>query len=144
MTDSDEKLVPVASGIERRREERLARLRDLEDEILERSCRVVDAAMAWGEVTFDQALPPREWVDKHGEREAQQRLQIAKATWMPASVAPVGLKLAVQLVVGIGKARGARIATTNNQLNVQICLPAPTSKEHPGPEQQYEVIDVDP
>jgi hypothetical protein len=146
MSDSEELAPPEDKKalVERRREERLSRIRDLEDDILERSCRVVDAGMAWGEVEFNQPEPPREWVEQYGEKAARDRLNIAKAAWMPQSQAPVGLKLAAQVLVGIAKARGLRVAQTNNQLNVQICLPPPTSKAHPDEAEQYEVIDVDP
>ncbi len=122
----------------------MTRLRDLEDSIFERSCRVVDASLAWSEVEANQAEPPVDWIAEHGRDGARQRLNVAKAAWMPKSLAPAGMDLSVKVMVGIAKARGQRVTTQNNQLNVQICLPPPTSKEHPGEEEDKDVIDVDP
>lgn len=122
----------------------MVRLRDLEDSIFERSCRVVDAGLSWSEVEAAQQEPPVDWIAEYGPSEARQRLNVAKAAWMPKSLAPIGIDLSVKVMVGIAKARGARVTTQHNQLNVQICLPPPTSKEHPGEEEEAEVIDVDP
>lgn len=130
--------------LDRLREERLVRLRDLEDSILVRASNVVDSAMAWAEVEFNTPDPPEEWVRDFGEEAARQRLNVAKAAWMPQSQAPVGLKLATAVMVGIAKARGNQKSSLQQNLNVQIVLPAPTSKEHPGGEDAYDVIDVDP
>lgn len=142
MSDEDE-IVPLKSGIERAREERITRLRDLEDTILLRASNVVDAAMAWGEIECNTAEPPSAWIEAMGYGAAKQRLNVAKAAWMPQSQAPVGLKLAVAVQVGIAKARGQGKNAGVQNLNVQIVLPAPTSKEHPA-EEVREVIDVDP
>lgn len=145
MAKRDEAIVlERKTAVERAREERMTRLRDLEDSIFERSCRVVDAGLAWSEVEAAQQEPPPDWIAEYGPAEARQRLNVAKAAWMPKSLAPTGIDLSVKVMVGIAKARGQRVTTQNNQLNVQICLPPPTSKEHPAEEEDKDVIDVDP
>lgn len=117
----------------------------MEDTILLRAATVVDSALAWAEVDKAQYDPPPEWVAEMGEQQARQRLRVAQAAWLSQAEAPVGLKLANNVMIGIAKARGQQSKLrTGNSLNVQICLPAPTSKEHPEPGQVIEVIDVDP
>lgn len=117
----------------------------MEDTILLRAATVVDGLLAWAEVESTQEQPPAEWVEQLGEAQARQRFRLAKAAWLSQSEAPIGAKLANNVMIGIAKARGQQSKLrSGNQLNVQICLPAPTSKEHPEAGQTIEVIDVDP
>ena len=125
------------------KEMRLARIEELENEIFERACGVVNAALSFTEVRHDQTEPPPEWIAEYGPDAAQRRLEIAKMGYFPASVAPNGFKLALQAQVGISRGRAYRGAKlTQNNLNVRIALPAPTSAEHPGPT-VYEVRDIE-
>jgi hypothetical protein len=128
---------------EKKKETRMARIEELENEIFERAAGVVNAYLSFAEVTPHQAEPPPEWVEQYGLLGAQQRLAIAKAGWLPASVAPAGAKLAIQAQIGISRGRAYRHARlTQNNLNVKISLPAPTTSEHPGPT-VYEVRDLE-
>jgi hypothetical protein len=128
---------------EKAKETRMARIEELENEIFERAAGVVNAYLSFAEVTPQQQEPPPEWVEKYGPEGAKQRLAIAKAGWLPASVAPAGAKLAVQAQIGISRGRAYKQARlTQNNLNVKISLPAPTSTDHPGPT-VYEVRDLE-
>ncbi len=127
---------------EKAKETRLARIEELENEVFERAVGVVNAALAFVEVTPQQEEPPENWVTEFGLEAARQRLQIAKMGYLPASMAPNGFKLALQAQVGISRGRAYRVKVTQNNLNVKIALPAPTTAAHPGPT-VYEVRDLE-
>lgn len=122
--------------------ERLARIEELEDEIFEKACTILQGALAFDQVKHDQKEPPPEWVEQFGEEEAKRRLEIAKAGWLPNSVAPNGFRLAAQVRMGIIKGRQWNAQITQNNLNVKLVLPAPTTAEHPGPV-EYEVRELE-
>ena len=121
---------------------RLARIEELENRIFERASGVVDAALSFHEVRPQQTEPPEGWIAEFGAEGAHARLEVAKAGWLPASLAPNGFKLAAQVMAGIARGRGYRVKVTQNNLNVKIALPAPTSSAHPGPV-TYEVRDLE-
>lgn len=127
---------------EKQKELRLARIEELENETYERASGVLNAVLAFSEVAPNQEDPPEAWVKEYGEQGARQRLAIAKMGYYPQSVAPNGFKLAAQIVIGSQRARGYRMKATQNNLNVTISLPAPTTAEHPGPV-AYEVRDLE-
>jgi hypothetical protein len=127
---------------EKQKELRLARLEELEHEVTERAAGIVNAYCAFAEVDKDQAEPPEAWIAEFGLEAARQRLKVAKAGWLPANLAPAGAKLAAQVWIGSIRGRGYRMKVTQNNLNVRIALPAPTSAEHPGPV-VYEVRDLE-
>lgn len=122
--------------------ERLARIEELEQEVFERAAGVVTEILAFREVKHDQKQPPPEWIEQFGEDDARKKLEIAKAGWLPQSIAPAGFKYAVQVMAGISRARQYKVKLTQNNLNVKIALPAPTSAAHPGPV-TYEVRDLE-
>jgi hypothetical protein len=124
------------------KELRLARLEQLEDEVLETAAAIVRVGLDFAEVTHDQTEPPPQWVTDYGREEAEKRLRLAKSMWLPASVAPNGMKLAVQTMAGISRTRSYRMKITQNNINVKLALPAPTTAEHPGPV-TYEVRDLE-
>lgn len=127
---------------EKQKEMRLARMEELEHEIFERASAVVNAFCAFSEVAPDQEDPPAAWIAEYGEEAARQRLRIAKAGWFPQSVMPAGAKVSLQAMIGISRGRGYRVKLTQNNLNVRIALPAPTTTENPGPV-VYEVRDLE-
>ena len=127
---------------EKRKEARLARIEELENEIFERASGVVNAALSFHEVSPTQTEPPESWVAEYGYDAAMQRLALAKSQWLPASVAPNGTKLAVAAMIGISRGRQFRVKLTQNNLNVKIALPPPTTAAHPGPV-VYEVRDLE-
>lgn len=117
----------------KKKEERLARIEELENQVFEQAAGVVNQILAFREVKHDQKHPPPEWIEAFGEEEARKRLEIAKAGWLPQSISPAGFKYAVQVMAGISRARQYKVKLTQNNLNVKIALPAPTSAAHPGP-----------
>lgn len=125
------------------KEQRLARLEDLEDRVYEQSAAAVEEFLAFREIRHDQQEPPAQWVAEYGQEEAERRLNLAKAGWLPASISPVGVKVALAAMNGISRARAYKVKVTQNNLNVKIALPAPTTTAHPGPI-TYEVRDLDP
>lgn len=125
------------------KEARLARIEELENEVFEKSVQVVNALLDWTQVTHDQKEPPPEWIEQWGLEGARQRLAIAKSAWLPQAVMPGGGKLALQAMTGISRGRAWKLKITNNQVNVKIALPAPTTEAHPGPI-TYEVRDLEP
>lgn len=122
---------------------RLARIEELENEIFERAVGVVNAALSFTEVSPTQMEPPAEWVAELGYEAAKQKLEIAKMSYLPQSLAPNGFKLAAQVATAISRGRGYRAKITQNNLNVKISLPPPTTVAHPGPI-TYETRDLDP
>lgn len=122
---------------------RLARIEALEDEIFERAVGVVNAALSFAEISPTQTEPPEAWIAELGYEAAKQKLEIAKLGHLPQSLAPNGFKLAAQVATGIARGRGYRAKITQNNLNVKISLPPPTTVAHPGPI-TYETRELDP
>lgn len=128
---------------DQKREERRARIEDLEYRVYEQASQVVQAALSFHEVTPTQTEPPPQWVADFGYDAARQRLEVAKTGWLPRSLAPNALGIAVSCTIGIrrGQQHNQRLAGGTN-VNVRIALPAPTSREFPG-EVTYPVKDLD-
>lgn len=128
---------------EKQKEARLARIEELEQRVFEQASGVVEATFAFHEVSPGQTEPPAAWVEQYGLEAAKQRLEVAKNGWLPASMAANAVKLAVQYMAGSSRGRAYRNQKLiQNNLNVKIALPAPTSREHPGPT-TYEVRDLE-
>lgn len=127
---------------EAKKEARLARIEELEHETVERATAVVNAFLSFSEVDPKQAEPPPHWIAEYGHEGAMQRLAVARAGWLPPSIAPAAVKIAIQAQIGFTRARAYKMKITQNNLNVQLTLPAPTSSEHPGPV-TYEVRDLE-
>lgn len=127
---------------DKQKELRLARIEELEHEVTERAAGIVNAYCAFAEVTPQQQEPPEAWVAELGYEAAKQRLAVARAGWLPANLAPAGAKLAAQVWIGSVRGRAYRMKVTQNNLNVRIALPAPTTAEHPGAV-VYEVRDLE-
>lgn len=127
---------------ETKKSERLARIEELESEISEKAAGVVNAMLAAVEIDPKQADPPPAWVEEFGEEGARLRLKVAQAAWFPAATTPAFFKLAIQVQVGLARGRQYRMKITQNNLNVKLTLPAPTSAAHPGPV-TYEVRDLE-
>lgn len=107
------------------------RLTSMQDDLLERSLMVVDASMAFAEIDPESKKPPKKWVEDMGEQEALIRWRIARAGWMSAKDAPVGIKVASAVAVGIIKAKATEKAGPK-QLNialVQLSSPLPQFPE---------------
>lgn len=127
---------------EKQKEARIARIEQLEQRVFEQASGVVQAVLAFAEVSPHQTEPPASWIAEYGEEGAKQRLEVAKTGWLPQSIAPNATKLAVQLMVGSQRGRQRNVRLGIGTVNVKIALPAPTSREHPGPV-TYDVKDLD-
>ncbi len=124
------------------------RLRTLRDSIYEGSMKLVHDVLHMREIEVDKDGkfpddPPEAWVEECGEKEAQNRYRIAKASWLNSRAAPVGLTIAQKVVAGISKAE----ATENSPvptLNAMLVFapPTPTSEKSAEKKYSYEVIDV--
>lgn len=109
-------LAPVSEAFDK--------LRALEDRILERGLVCLDDVAHWVDVEQSTAEPPQAWVDELGAEGAARRLRVAKSAWMSAKEAPVGIKVAQSVVVGIAKARAtAQGGTTLNLQQVMFNAP---------------------
>jgi hypothetical protein len=118
---------------EDRRKARLARMLDIEDEVFQTAAGILKANLDFHQVGPTQMEPPPEWIERYGREAALQRLAVARAGWMPQSLAPSAVKLASQVVVGIGRARRHQAAQLGpTEINVKLQLPAPTSADQPG------------
>jgi hypothetical protein len=128
---------------EKLKETRMARCEELESQIFEQASGVVEATLAFVEVTPSQTEPPEDWVERYGEKAARERLEVAKLGWAPASHAPNAVTVAVKFMAASTRGRAHRNAKLiQNNLNVNLQLPTPTTREHPGPT-TYEVRDLE-
>lgn len=114
--------------------ERLERLRDLEDQLLERALTGLSDGLYFRDIQPGQREPPPDWQDMDPD-EAQKRLRMANAAWMNKREAPVGLDLCKQVAVGIIKARATEKSAPKT-LNVQVV-------QMSAPLPRFEVIDMD-
>ncbi len=128
---------------DKKREERLARIAAIEDRVYDRAAAVVEAFLSFHEVLPNQDEAPPDWIEKYGLEGARQRLHVAKAGWMPQSLAPAAAKLAVQVMAGIARGRSTRVKVNAQNINVKIALPAPTSAQHPMGPPAFEVRDIE-
>ena len=113
--------------------DQMDRLKDLQDRILLKSLEVVEASVSFHEIAPNLEKPPQEWVDELGEVKAAEKLRVAKASWMNAKEAPVGLAMCRATALGIMKVNEAS-KHLSPHLNVQVAIfNAPS----------YETVEVD-
>ncbi len=96
-----------------------ARLQEIQDQLLEQSLSVVQASVSFSEIEEASKAPPPEWIAELGEDRAWTRWRIAQASWRSAKDAPVGIKVAAQMAVGILKAKATEKAAPKT-LNVAL------------------------
>ena len=128
--EENAQLAEVITGPERLANQH-ARLQRLEDDLLERAMNIVDGSMAFSEIDPADEQPPKEWIAEFGEEGARRRMRVARASWMNAKEAPVGIKVAAQVAVGIMRAN-AQKNTGPKVLNiavVQMTAPLPQFEE---------------
>lgn len=95
------------------------RLQEIQDQLLQKSLEVVGAAMAFSDIEEDSTAPPDAWIAELGQDSAHARWRLAKAAWRTGRDAPVGIKLASQMAVGILKAKAVE-KTGPKTLNVAL------------------------
>jgi len=96
------------------------RMMDLEDRVLERNLVILDGAARFHEIDPEAEAPPPEWVRELGQERAMERFRLAKYALMPAGAAPMGMKMAAPVVVGIMKAKAARDSGPKMTLNAAL------------------------
>lgn len=122
-------IVPAEEQAPRRilsdEELRIEKLRRIEDELLAENLGIVRDAARFREL--DPAKPeiPADWRDELGEKAAIERYRMATAAWLPAKDAPVGLKMAQSVALGIIKARSVEKAAPRTLNIAFVQLPAP-------------------
>lgn len=92
-------------------------LRAIENRVLDKAMNIVEATLDFREVDPAVEEPPPEWFEKYGDQ-AIQRYRLARAGWMKPSEAPVGMKVAYNVLVGVVKARATEKAPP--KLNIQL------------------------
>jgi hypothetical protein len=130
-----------AAVVKNERTVKLEKLAAMEEGVFERSLETVEGVLAWSDYSPEDFTPDA--LSEVDEEERKKR-RLAQAGWMPAGEAPIGIKLASQIVVGMAKARATSAAAQSGGQRpvVQINLPPPTSTKS-GDYGDYEVIDVD-
>jgi hypothetical protein len=118
--------------------EKADRLKSFEDQIFEKSMRILSHSMDFADIEEDQDFVPQEWIDEAGGdmKLARARFRVAKGSWKGTADQPAGIKTAVQTAMGIIRARstekqGPRV------LNVQVVNLS-------GPLPVFDAIDVEP
>jgi hypothetical protein len=96
-----------------------SRLQEIQDQLLQQSLEVVQDAVKFSEIDEDAQAPPDAWVEELGMDRAMARLRMARAAWRNARDAPVGIKVAASVAVGIMKARATE-KTAPKVLNVAL------------------------
>lgn len=84
------------------------RIAGLEDRLLEQSMDVVANAMEFADVSYGQEKPPEAWVRQLGEEGAKRKLRYVLAGQMSSKDAPIGVRVAQAVAVGILKSRAQR------------------------------------
>lgn len=112
---------------------RLARIIEIEDEVFQTAAGILEATLDACHVDPQQETPPPEWVERYGRAAAERRLSVAKAGWMPRSLAPNFITVAGQIYTAVTRARRFAAASAGpREINAKIALPAPTSAGMPG------------
>ena len=99
------------------------RLKSIEDELLEEAMSMTRHMLAFseidpGDVASEKAALAK-WSAELGPDVAAKRLRLARGSWMPGKDAPVGLKHASVLAVGIIRARATERGAPRS-LNISI------------------------
>lgn len=84
----------------------LARLDEIQDAVKQESFEVVSAVVSFAEIEEGAAAPPESWIQKFGFARAMKRFRLAKAGWLGAKEAPIGIKVAASIAGNIIKAQG--------------------------------------
>lgn len=92
-------IVVRRSGILREQDE--DRLKDVENELLEKSLFTLEASVSFSEIAPDAEEPPEAWIKELGAEEAHRKFRIARSSWMAKKDSPVGIDVAKSIAVGI-------------------------------------------
>ena len=115
-----EKIVAKPKKLSKRAEDRLDRLRNLENELFEKSLLVVGSTCDFAELDpVDPDKIPEKWIELYGEEEARKRHRVAMAGWQSVKTAPKAIDVALKVAVGIIRARATERGGVK-QLNMNV------------------------
>jgi hypothetical protein len=103
MDDKEEKPAEIVVH----KADKIERLQEIENSLREQSFEIVSATIGFADIAQDEEDVPPEWVDELGYAGALRRFRIAKAGWLGAKEAPIGIKVAASICGNIIKARAA-------------------------------------
>jgi len=112
-----------------------AALKGVEDRLYEGVLDVVGGTCAFAELDpSDLNTVPEEWIKDFGKIAAEKRHRIARAGWLTAKEAPIGISTATKVAIGIIRARAAEKAGPKN-LNVTLV-------KMELPPKDYDIVDM--
>ncbi|MDX2253274.1 MAG: hypothetical protein NW202_13395 [Nitrospira sp.] len=110
-------------------ERNIREVRKMEDELYRDNMEIMRDAGKFRDIDPRSDEIPPEWIEELGQKEASKRFRVAKAAWMSAKTAPVGISNARAIVSSIVKARATeKAAPTNLNVGVAVNMPMPTFK----------------
>lgn len=122
----------LSPELEKRKKERMARLAEIEDELLDDSAIILKYANRFADIEPGTREPPQAWIDEMGLEQAQKCLRVANSAWLGAKESPMGLKLASTTVASVLKSKASRDHKEAPRFNVAVVqLPAPVITEFP-------------
>ncbi len=108
-------------------------LKEIEQNILGSALQVVSHVMDFAQIDPTAEAPPEVWIEEMGEIAAWKRWRVARAGWVSAKEAPVGIKVATQIASAGIKAHAERVEP--RRLNVNLITVQST-------DHLYEVLEV--
>jgi hypothetical protein len=117
-------------------EQQKARLKNLENKLLQDSMEVVTGVCEFAEIEPNQEGGcPQAWIDELGEATAMKKWRLTNAGWLNSKDAPVGITVATKISIGILRAHAASKAPPVN-LNI-------AKIEMTVAQTEYDVIDLE-
>lgn len=101
----------------------LAKLHQMEDELLQQSAQITAGVMGFVDVDPSQEEPSEEFREKYGE-DADKMFKLARFGYVSKRNAPIGIEIARQVYVGISRNR-AQAKGLPSQLNLHVYMPEP-------------------
>lgn len=141
MADEFKAEVVVAKPALTEQEGARLRLREIADDILQKNLQIMGDAASFRDIDIDTEVCPAEWVREMGVLEAEKRLRLAKASWLPAKDAPVGLANARAIVVGMLKSKAMENAAPRTLNVTAVMMTEPQIRKVLADE--FPVLDVD-
>jgi len=107
------------------------RLGAIQDSILTECGQIIQDTLHFAKIPADTVAPPAEWIAELGEARAWERYRTAQYGLMNAKEAPVAMKVAHQVYVGIVKAKATEKGgpVRLNVEKVYMTIPAPKFPE---------------
>lgn len=125
------------------KEDQLAVCRELQNEVFHEALQVLDGALRFADLEDseleDGSEPPNEWIKEMGLKRARRAHRLAKAANLPEKLAPAGIKVATNVMLGCLRAQAAE-KSTSNTLNVAFVNMSIAEKKLPELEVEGEEV----